>query len=73
MGLCHDSGAGVQLQVSISKDVKESGMKFEVSVGAWKAVGSTVGDVVNGCVFCGDEMYLCSCIVSGECSVWGHV
>lgn len=71
MGLCHDAGA--QLQVSTGEDGKERGMKFEVSVGARKAVGLTVGDVVNKCVFCGDEMYLSSCIVSGECSVWGHV
>lgn len=71
MGPCHDAGA--QLQVSAGKDGKERGMKFEVSIGARKAVGMTVGDVVNECVFCGDKMYLYSCIVSGECSVWGHI
>lgn len=73
MGLCHDSGAGAQVQVSTGKDGKERERKFVVSVGTRKAVGSMVGDVVNECVFCGDEMDLCSTIVSGECSVWGHV
>lgn len=48
---CHDAGA--QLQVSTSKDGKERGMKSEVSVGARKAVGSMVGDVVNVCVLWG--------------------
>lgn len=48
---CQDAGA--QLQVSTSKDGKERGMKSEVSVGARKAVGSMVGDVVNVCVLWG--------------------
>lgn len=48
---CHDAGA--QLQVSTSEDGKERGMKSEVSVGARKAVGSMVGDVVNVCVLWG--------------------
>lgn len=47
-------------------------MKLEASVGVRKAVGSMVGDVANECVFCGDERYPYSCIVSGECSVGGH-
>lgn len=60
------AAGSTQLEASTDKD----GNKIGGVCGSW-AVGSSRGDVINKCVFCGDELY--PCIVAGERSVWGHV
>lgn len=56
------AAGSTQLEASAGKD----GNKIGGVCGSW-AVGSSRGDVINKCVFCGDELY--PCIVSGELCV----
>lgn len=56
------AAGGTQLEAGTGKDGNKLG-----DVRGSRAAGSSWGDVINECLFCGDELYPCN--VSGERSV----